>query len=50
MTTAEKLADAREALHRLMTGSQRAELRHGDRSVTYTQTNVAALQRYIAEL
>ena len=51
LTTAEKLAAARDAYHRLMTGEQAVEVRDSDgSSVRYTQANASRLHTYIKEL
>lgn len=51
LTTAEKLAAARDAYHRLMTGEQAVEVRDSDgSSVRYTQANASRLRTYIKEL
>lgn len=54
MTDAQKLVEAEAALHRLLTGQQSASFSissgGGSRSMTYTQTNIAQLRAYIAEL
>lgn len=51
LTTAEKLAAARDAYHRLMTGEQAVEVRDSDgSSVRYTQANANRLRTYIKEL
>lgn len=45
------LLQAREARHRLLTGSQEVTVSlHGYGSTSYSATNVAALERYILEL
>lgn len=50
-TTAERLAEAREALHRLLTGSSVEELQdqNGER-VRYSRPSIPRLRSYIAEL
>lgn len=45
-----RLAEAEEALHRLLTGSQEERVRHGDSEVAYTQAKISDLRAYIAEL
>lgn len=50
MTNEEKLAQARAALHQLRIGKQKAVVRYGDRTVTYTQADLADLKQYVAEL
>lgn len=51
MTTAEKLAEAESALHKLNTGQSVAEFvdQNGER-VRFTAANRSALRSYIAEL
>ncbi|MEW6092291.1 MAG: gpW family head-tail joining protein [Pseudomonadota bacterium] len=50
-TVAERLAEARDARHRLLTGEMEAEIRTADgESVKYAQTDVTRLDSYIAEL
>ncbi|MEM7523243.1 MAG: gpW family head-tail joining protein [Pseudomonadota bacterium] len=44
------LADARSALHKLLTGQRAVTVAHDGRSVTYTAADHAALRAYIAEL
>ena len=45
------LAEAEAARHRLLMGSKEESVTFSDgRRVTYTQTTVAQLERYIAEL
>lgn len=50
MTNAEKLVQARAALHKLMTGTKAVSIRYADRSVQYSQANIEQLKLYIAEL
>jgi hypothetical protein len=46
-----RLVQAKEARHRLLTGSQEVTVSlHGYGSTTYSATNVEALERYIHEL
>lgn len=46
-----RLAQAKEARHRLLTGTQEVSVRiDGYGSTTYTQANVEALERYIHDL
>jgi hypothetical protein len=46
-----RLVQAKEARHRLLTGSQEVTVSlHGYGSTTYSAANVAALERYIHEL
>lgn len=54
-TCAEKLEEARNALHMLMTGTKVVRVSYasaggGSRSVDYTQANVTELRAYIREL
>ena len=45
------LVQAREARHRLLTGTQEVSVSlHGYGSTTYTASNIAALEKYIHEL
>jgi len=54
LTTSEKLTEAKDALHSLMTGAQTVSVHQttsaGSRSVQYTQTNIQDLRSYIREL
>lgn len=51
MTLAEKIAAAEAALHKLMTGSMREEVRNENGgSVRYTPADIDKLRGYIAEL
>jgi hypothetical protein len=51
MTAAERLQQARDARHRLLTGAMEAEIRTADgESVKYASTDLARLDSYIAEL
>jgi hypothetical protein len=43
-----RLAEAEEALHQLRIGKRVAQIRHGERSVQYTEA--AKLEAYIADL
>lgn len=50
-TTAELLAEAQAALHRLQIGEAAAEVRDADgSSIRYTQANISRLKQYVAEL
>ena len=50
-TTAELLAEAEAARHRLVTGTQEAEIRTADgESVKYAAADLARLDAYIAQL
>jgi len=51
MATCEtKLAEAKTALHALVTGEQVASVTVNGRTTQYTQTNIAELRRYVLEL
>lgn len=50
LTTQQKLDDAREKLHKLVTGSLRVSVRDGDTQVTYTQAERGDLEGYIQKL
>lgn len=51
MTDSELLAEAKTALHKLLTGRQAAEFRdQNGEMVRYTRANLAELRRYITEL
>jgi hypothetical protein len=51
MTTEQKLQQARDARHRLLTGTQvRVFVDQNGERVEYTATNIARLEAYIAEL
>lgn len=51
MTNQEYLDAAIAARHALLTGTAAVSVRHADgRGVTYSAANIAALDRYIAEL
>ena len=50
LTNAQKLTEAREALHLLLTGQNMVVIGYAERRVTYTSTNIADLRAYIAEL
>lgn len=45
-----RLAEAEEAYHRLMTGSQEEVIRYGEKQITYTPASTASLATYIATL
>lgn len=51
LTTQERLTEAREALHQLLTGTQAVAVtdQNGER-VEYRPANRAALERYVADL
>lgn len=50
LTTTQKLAEARTAYHKLLTGSLRVVLRDGDSTVEYTPAKKGELLGYIGEL
>ncbi|WP_421792768.1 gpW family head-tail joining protein [Hyphobacterium sp.] len=50
MTDAEKLAEARDALHKLMTGQQEVEITTDEGTVKYAKTDQDKLERYVASL
>lgn len=50
LTTAEKLVEARTALHKLLTGAKMVQVGYGDTRVQYTQASIDELRRYIGEL
>lgn len=45
-----RLAEARAALHNLMTGTKVVELRNGDQTMRYESTNRNVLADYIRQL
>ena len=49
-TVAERLAEARGALHRLRIGKASASISSGGRSVTYHAADISKLQAYVREL
>jgi hypothetical protein len=51
LTTQERLSEAREALHQLLTGTMAVSVtdQNGEK-VEYRPTNRAALERYVADL
>lgn len=49
-TTAERLTEARDALHLLMLGQQTVEMRVGDKTMRFTATSMETLRRYIRDL
>lgn len=49
-TTQELLDEALAARHALLVGKKTVSIGFGDRKVQYTEANLAALDRYIAEL
>jgi len=50
MTAAEKLAEAKDALHALLTGKQAAMVQYADTRAQFTAANIDELRRYIAQL
>lgn len=51
MTCAEKLAEAKAALHAFQLGQRVVSCMHADgRRIEYSSTNIDALQRYIQQL
>ena len=50
LTLQQQLDEAVEARHRLIVGKKTVSVWYGDRRVEYTATQVADLDRYIAEL
>lgn len=44
------LAEAQAAKHQLLTGKQAVSIGRGDKTVTFQQTNIAELDRYIQQL
>lgn len=50
-TTAERLEEARDALHKLVTGTKRVQVRDANgRQVTYSEANRKDLDAYISGL
>lgn len=50
LTTAQRLVEAEEALHKLLTGQKMVSMSYEGRTVTYTQQNIDALKQYIRDL
>lgn len=50
MTLDEKLSDAENALHGLITGKRIVSISKGDRQVQYSQANIGDLRAYIDEI
>ena len=50
LTNAQKLTQARDALHQLMVGKKKVTVRYGETTVTYNQASINELRQYIAEL
>lgn len=46
----QRLADAENARHKLLTGSMRERINRGGTDITYTRADISKLERYIAEL
>lgn len=49
-TLQQRLTEAEQAYHRLLTGSQTESIGSGDRRVQYTQANADRLASYISSL
>ena len=49
-TTQQKLDEALDAKHRLITGSKAVSIGFGERKVEYTEATLGRLNAYIAEL
>lgn len=49
-TCPEKLAEARDALHSLLTGTKEVSVQYGERRITYNNVNRAELVAYVAQL
>ena len=49
-TVAERLLEAEDALHLLLTGTKEVSVQYENTSVRYTEGNIAELRRYIALL
>jgi phage shock protein A len=50
MTAADKLVEAKDALHNLLTGKRSVMLQYGDTRTQFTAGNIDELRRYIAQL
>ena len=50
LTNAEKLAEARTALHSLLTGKRIDAVSYRDRRLGFAASDIAELRKYIAEL
>lgn len=50
LTLQQQLDEAVEARHRLVVGSKTVSVAYGDRRIEYTATQLADLDRYIADL
>lgn len=50
LTNAEKLAEAEEALHKLLTGSAVVRLKHGVKEMEFAPADADKLRAYIAQL
>jgi hypothetical protein len=50
MTTAERLAEAKDALHNLLTGKRAVLIQYGDTRTQFTAGDIDELRRYIAQL
>ncbi len=49
-TLRQRLADAENARHQLLTGSMRERISRGGTDITYTRADIGKLERYIAQL
>lgn len=50
LTCAEKLAEARTAMHLLVTGTRVVSVGYGERRIQYSQAMIAELRTYIKNL
>jgi cephalosporin hydroxylase len=50
LTTAQRLVEAEEALHKLLTGQRTVSMSYNGRTVTYNQQDIGKLQEYIRQL
>lgn len=50
MSTQDQLTEARQALHRLLTGTQTVSIQRDGKRVEFAQTNRSDLERYINQL
>ena len=50
MSTQDQLTEARQALHRLLTGTQTVSIQRDGKKVEFAQTNRSDLERYISQL
>lgn len=49
-TDAELLAEAKAALHAILTGTRAVRIRYNERDVSFSEVNIDQLRLYIAEL